>query len=92
MHNKKITIQARVTGKVQGVYFRKFVLDNAQKLQLRGWVKNNKDGTVELKASGLRDSVMALTDLLWQGPSQAQVSNVEWQELAFEELETFAIL
>ena len=84
MHNKLITIHVLITGKVQGVCFRQSTLKKAQELKLSGWVKNNKDGAVELKASGLRDSVMSLTDWLWQGPPQAEVNNVQWQELPFQ--------
>ncbi len=92
MHNKHITIHAIISGKVQAVRFRQSTVEQAQKLQLTGWVRNNKDGSVELKASGLRDALMKLTDWLWQGPPQAQVSNVQWQELPFENFETFVIL
>lgn len=91
MHNKIITIQALVSGKVQGVYFRQSTLELAQKLKLTGWVKNVANNKVELRASGNRDAVMQLTDWLWQGPPDAQVSNVEWSEIPYEKFAEFKI-
>ncbi|MBA3645340.1 MAG: acylphosphatase [Gemmatimonadaceae bacterium] len=66
-----------VRGKVQGVGFRWFVADEARRLGLSGWVRNNRDGTVELCALGSPDRLRALEALVTKGPSGAHVSNVE---------------
>lgn len=91
MQNKNISIHATVSGKVQGVFFRQATLEKATELNLTGWVKNTTDNMVELVASGDRDAIMLLTDWLWEGPSQAQVSNVQWEERPFEKFDTFVI-
>lgn len=92
MHNNIISIRAVIFGKVQAVRFRQTTVEKAHELKLKGWVKNNKDGSVELIASGLPEAVMTLVDWLWQGPPAAEVSHVQWQEVALEKFETFRIL
>jgi acylphosphatase len=49
-----------VTGRVQGVFFRKYTQETAAKLGLRGWVRNTDDERVEVFAAGEADAVEAL--------------------------------
>lgn len=74
----------RITGKVQGVSFRVWTRDEALKLGLTGWVRNEKDGSVVALIAGPDTAVSAMIERFWQGPSGALVSGVEkqWAELA----------
>ncbi len=74
-------MHALVSGRVQGVGFRMFVLENARAMQLSGWVRNTWQGEVEVTAEGPRTTLMALLDILHAGPPSAFVSDVilEWQ-------------
>ncbi len=65
-----------VEGLVQGVGFRWFVQDSAQKLNLVGFVRNLPDGRVEVHAEGGEDSLQKLLAGLKKGPSHARVSAV----------------
>ena len=65
-----------VSGKVQGVYFRAFVQEQADSLSLRGWVRNLKDGRVEVLAQGDPASWKDFTERLMQGPVMARVDRV----------------
>jgi acylphosphatase len=65
-----------VAGRVQGVGFRFFVRQHARTLDLRGWVKNQPDGSVEVAAEGSQESVDTLRDLLAEGPPGARVEEV----------------
>jgi len=69
-----------VTGRVQGVYFRSFTVDNAQKLGLTGFARNLPDGRVEVFAEGKVTSIQKLIDSLHIGPALANVTDVsvEW--------------
>ena len=67
----------RVTGRVQGVFYRASTQARAQALGLAGWVRNCPDGSVELEASGDAEALQQLEAWLWQGPERAQVSAVE---------------
>ena len=49
-----------VTGLVQGVGFRYFTVTQARRLGVQGWVRNCRDGSVELEAQGSSDAVQAL--------------------------------
>jgi acylphosphatase len=71
-----------VTGRVQGVYFRRFTVDNAQKLGLTGFARNLPDGRVEVFAEGKAASIHRLIDFLHIGPAHANVEDlsVEWSE------------
>lgn len=81
-----------VRGRVQGVGFRWFVDNEARKLGLAGWVRNNVDGTVEVLAIGSDQQLHALRSRLQEGPRASRVDLV--QELTAEPipgLNTFRI-
>jgi acylphosphatase len=69
-------LQAVVRGRVQGVGYRAFVLDEASRLGLSGWVANEPDGSVRLQAEGRRDDLDVLVTRLWDGPRAAWVDDV----------------
>ncbi len=73
----RVRIEAVVRGLVQGVGFRYFVLRQAERRGLTGWVANATDGSVELLAEGSRFELEGLADALAVGPSGAHVSNLE---------------
>lgn len=81
-HMESTRLHAVIEGSVQGVGFRGFVLDHAINLGLKGWVRNQWNGNVEVLAEGSHESLELLLDHLRQGPNLSQVSNVqvEWQE------------
>lgn len=70
------TVLARVTGRVQGVSFRAWTRNEATRLGLGGWVRNEADGSVTTLLSGPPEAVDAMTDLLWAGPPAANVTGV----------------
>ena len=78
--NELTRLHATVSGHVQGVYFRAYVQDQAEMLDLRGWVRNRWSGTVEVTAEGSKANLEALLVALRQGPPQATVDDVcyEW--------------
>jgi len=74
---------ATVTGRVQGVSFRYFVLEKAGDLDLCGWVRNRWDGSVEVTAEGPRQDLELLLQALRQGPPMSQVADVDFEWLTF---------
>jgi len=66
-----------ITGRVQGVGFRWFVLRRAKSLELTGWVRNLPDGSVEVWAEGGRDALDSLEILLKDGPPGSHVSELQ---------------
>jgi acylphosphatase len=75
-----------VSGRVQGVGFRWFVVEAARRLNLAGWVRNRPDGTVEVCASGAEPAIRELESLVAQGPSGARVDAVKHGEPPREKL------
>lgn len=73
-------VRVVVRGRVQGVGFRWFVREAARRASLRGWVRNNPDGSVELLASGDGASVDALVAAVRLGPDGAVVDAVEVED------------
>jgi acylphosphatase len=70
-----------ITGRVQGVFFRQWTADTADRLGVSGWVRNRPDGSVEVQASGETESVEALIAELRHGPPMAEVSDVSIEEI-----------
>ena len=66
-----------VSGRVQGVGFRAFVWREASALGLTGWVRNNRDGTVELLVEADDEVHQDLERRLAEGPTWSRVDKVE---------------
>ena len=79
-------LHAQIEGRVQGVGFRYFVEENAFALDLKGWVRNRWDGSVEVVAEGDRQSLEKLLNALRRGPRAASVREVhsEWSQATGE--------
>lgn len=75
-------IQARVTGRVQGVSFRWYAQEQARRLGVVGWVRNEPDGSVLLHAEGDHEAVDALVAWCHEGPGMARVRDVAVRETA----------
>lgn len=82
LHNiaESVAVRVSVQGLVQGVNFRWFTQRRASELQLRGFARNQSDGSVLVVAEGTREAVEQLLDTVRVGPSSAVVENVrvEW--------------
>ena len=73
-----------VSGRVQGVGFRWFVLQRAEPLGLRGWVRNLPDGRVEIVAAGPSPAMHGLDAAVRSGPRLSRVDHVESKEYPHE--------
>ena len=72
-----IRVHIFISGRVQGVSFRYFAEEAANRLGITGWVKNLDDGRVEIVAEGPGDKIDDLIKLIKKGPSNAVVSRVQ---------------
>jgi len=82
----KARLHVEVYGIVQGVFFRSSTEEKAFNLGIRGWVRNRRDGSVEILAEGERDSLEALLGWCRKGPPGARVERVEhsWDDFKGE--------
>lgn len=70
------TVRAVISGRVQGVWFRAWTANEANKLGLAGWVRNRTDGTVEAIFAGPEHHVDAMLTKCRKGPPLARVDDV----------------
>jgi len=75
-------VDVRISGHVQGVFFRARAHDQAARLGVAGWVSNEPDGTVAGHFEGPDEAVAALVAWCRQGPPRAMVTDVEVTEVA----------
>jgi len=73
----KTRAHALVTGRVQGVFFRSETKHNADRNNVKGWVRNLPDGRLEAVFEGEKEAVQALIDFCKRGPAGARVTNVD---------------
>ncbi len=78
-------------GRVQGVFFRDSTRDEAERRGVAGWVTNRDDGAVEAVFEGDSDAVDAMVAFCREGPSRADVDDVEESEEAPEGLSGFDV-
>lgn len=71
-----VSVRAVISGRVQGVWFRAWTVEQASRLGLAGWVRNRFDGGVEAVFSGPRSKVEEMIATCRRGPSAARVENV----------------
>jgi len=80
----KKAVVVTIAGRVQGVGYRYSAQRKAEKLNLRGWIKNDYDGTVTLRCEGEARSVDAFISWCSKGPPYAHVANVEIKNIPVE--------
>jgi acylphosphatase len=72
-----VTRHLVIRGRVQGVWYRESMRQEAERLGVTGWVRNRRDGSVEAMIQGDEAAVAALLRWAWQGPPAASVSQVD---------------
>jgi acylphosphatase len=86
-------IRVIISGRVQGVFFRHNTKKVADKLNIKGWVKNNLDDTVEAVFEGENDSVDRIVEWCQKGPIGAKVEKVDVKEEKYRnEFKNFSIV
>ena len=88
----KKSVRLYVQGSFQGIFFRNFVKENAEKSDVRGFVRNLEDGRVEVFIEGDQDKVEKMIEICKKGPRHSQIRNVEVKEEKFQGLKEFKIL
>jgi acylphosphatase len=72
-----IAVTVRIRGRVQGVWFRAWTVEQANLRRLRGWVRNRRDGSVEALFCGPAVVVDDMISACWSGPPAASVDTIE---------------
>ena len=87
----KLLYQIIVKGRVQGVWFRKYTFHKAQDLGLKGFVKNDLDGSVYIEAEGDFKQLDQFIDWLYRGSPLSIISSVDYEKRPIENYDAFEI-
>lgn len=85
-------VHVLVEGFVQGVGFRQFIKSRANKLNIKGWVKNLPDRRVEAVFVGNQENLDLIVEECRKGPFLAEVKGIEVKEIPDQEFDTFEII
>lgn len=88
----KKSVRVYIEGTVQGVFFRAFVKENAERLNVKGFIRNLEDGRIEVFLEGATDDVNKMIELCRTGPKHSDIKNVDVKPERFQDFKTFKIL
>jgi len=88
----KKSVRLYIDGTVQGVFFRMFIKENAERYDVKGFVRNLEDGRVEVFLEGDANNVNKMIEICKKGPKHAKIKNVEIKEERFQDLKNFKML
>jgi len=83
--------QLKISGIVQGVFFRQSTQEKATELKIAGWVRNCEDGAVELEAEGEEDALALFVQWCHRGPQRAVVRKVEIKNIELQNHKRFEV-
>jgi acylphosphatase len=86
------TVNLIIKGRVQGVFFRATAKDVADKIGVKGWVKNSEEGDVEMIASGSEEQLQKFIDWCKVGPRKAIVTDVVVTNKEQENFKSFEVV
>ena len=86
------TIRIYISGNVQGVFFRKFLEDKANELNIRGFCRNLEDGRVEIVVEGRDERVNEMLEICKKGSAHADVKDIQIQELRHQGFKDFKVM
>ena len=84
-------LQIHISGKVQGVWFRKYTKDKADELGIKGFVQNLADGSVYAEAEGNEEQLAAFVSWCHVGSPKSQVEQVLVKEGVIKDYKEFSI-
>ena len=83
--------KVRIFGRVQGVFFRQWAVHQARELDVAGWIRNLRDGSVEAFVTGDAEAVATMVERLRHGPNGARVEDLTTEDAPAEELDGFSV-
>ncbi|PIN91105.1 acylphosphatase [Candidatus Pacearchaeota archaeon CG10_big_fil_rev_8_21_14_0_10_32_14] len=88
----KKSIRLYISGLVQGISFRAFVKENAERYNVKGFCRNLEDGRVEVFLEGNNTEVDKMIEICNQGPKHSKITGVEEKEERFQDMKNFKVL
>ena len=88
----KKSVRIYIDGSVQGVFFRAFIKENAERYDVKGFTRNLESGKIEVFLEGNVNEVNKMIELCKKGPKHSQIRKVEIKPERFQDLKVFKIL
>ncbi|MEK6840578.1 MAG: acylphosphatase [Nanoarchaeota archaeon] len=88
----KKSVRIYIEGTVQGIFFRSFMKENAERHNVKGFVRNLEDGRIEVFLEGNTDDVNKMIELCKKGPKHSEIRNVEVKDEKFQDFKNFKVL
>lgn len=88
----KKSVRLYIDGTVQGIFFRMFVKENAERHNVKGFVRNLENGKIEIFLEGDVDNVNKVIELCKKGPRHAQIRHVQIKPESFQDFKVFKVL
>ncbi|MAH03514.1 acylphosphatase [Candidatus Pacearchaeota archaeon] len=88
----KKSVRLYINGIVQGVFFRAFVKENAERYNIKGFVRNLEDGRIEAFLEGNSEDVNKMIELCKKGPKHSQIKNIQIKPEKFQDFKVFKVL
>jgi len=88
----KKAVKMIIKGSVQGVFFRNFVKEEADKLSVKGFIRNLENGEIEIFAEGEIENIDKLSNICKIGPKHAKIKSIIIKESPFQDFKEFKIL
>lgn len=88
----KKSVRLYIEGTVQSVFYRAFVKENAERHNVKGFVRNLEDGRIEIFVEGSHEDVNKVIELVKKGPKHSEIRKVEEKPEKFQDFKTFKIL
>jgi len=88
----KKSVRLYIEGTVQGIFFRSFVKENAERYDIKGFTRNLEDGRIEIFIEGNIDTVKKMIEICEKGPKHSQIKNVQIKPEKFQGFKNFKVL
>ena len=88
----KKSVRLYIDGTVQGIFFRNFIKENAERYNVKGFTRNLEDGRVEVFLEGDVDKVNKMIELCKKGPKHSQIKRVIMKSESFQSFKSFKVL
>ena len=86
------TLRVYISGTVQGVLFRKFIEENANRIGIRGFVRNLDDGRIEVVIEGTEDKINEMLEICKTGSLHSKIREIRFQEIPNQSFVGFKIM
>ena len=88
----KKAVRVYINGSVQGVFFRAFIKENAERYNVKGFTRNLEDGRIEVFLEGNINDVNKMIELCKTGPKHAQIRDIQIKPEKFQGFKNFKVL